>query len=517
MAVTDGVVVWIGQDAAGDALFGGQSTIVDLDGAFVAPAFVDAHVHSTSAGLLLEGLDLTDCRTLADCLRLLREHATANPRTIIWGHGWDESRWPEGRPPTRAEIDAVAAGNPVYLSRIDVHSALVSSALLDQAPEARTAPGFHPDGPLTAQAHHAVRAVARNSIDAAQRRRAQHGFLRHAAAQGIAAVHECAGPDISDPQDLTDLLVLAGTEDLPEVTAYWGELASAGVARRLRVAGLAGDLFVDGALGSRTALLTEPYTDAPDTSGAAYLDSTQIADHLVECTRHGMQAGFHVIGDRATAEVIEGFRRAEAVVGLQALTVRGHRLEHLEMVDAEQAAALSRWGVIASVQPMFDALWGGPDGMYVDRLGATRGIGLNPFATLASAGVSLAFGSDAPVTPIGPWAAVRAAVHHRTPGAGISPRAAFTAHTRGGWRASGASDELTGSLVPGASATYAIWTAGELVAPAADNRIARWSTDPRSRVPRLPNLQPDVDLPVCRATVLRGRAIHDPEGLLPVG
>ncbi|MBY8853546.1 amidohydrolase family protein, partial [Saccharothrix sp. MB29] len=90
---------------------------------------------------------------------------------------------------------------------------------------------------------------------------------------------------------------------------------------------------------------------------------------------------------------------------------------------------------VASVQPLFDHAWGGPDGMYAQRLGVERGTALNPFSRLAAAGMILALGSDAPVTPVDPWAAVKAAVHHRTEGHGISPRAAFNAHTRGGWRA----------------------------------------------------------------------------------
>src|SRR6202011_4325112 len=102
----------------------------------------------------------------------------------------------------------------------------------------------------------------------------------------------------------------------------------------------------------------------------------------------------------------------------------------------------------------------------------------NPLARLAAAGMPLALGSDAPVTPVNPWAAVRAAVHHRTEGFGISPRAAFTAHTRGGWRAAGVDDGVTGTLVPGAPATYAVWEADDLVVAAPDARVQRWSTDP---------------------------------------
>ncbi len=107
------------------------------------------------------------------------------------------------------------------------------------------------------------------------------------------------------------------------------------------------------------------------------------------------------------------------------------------------------------MQPNFDALWGGPDGMYARRLGTDRAGRLNPFALLASQGVALAFGSDAPVTGLDPWATIRAAVNHQTPGSSISARTAFAAATRGGWRACGAGDGPMGSLVPGAPASYA--------------------------------------------------------------
>jgi predicted amidohydrolase YtcJ len=504
MAVTDDTIVWVGQDSVGRALHP-DADVVDLHGAFVAPAFVDAHVHATSAGLLLTGLDLTGCESLESLLDAVREHARED--TLVWGHGWDETRWSEQRPPTRAELDEAAGGVPVYLSRIDVHSALASSALIDLAPGARTADGWSADGPLSRAAHHHVRGAAKDAITALQRREAQRAFLRHAASRGIASVHECAGPDISGLDDLTDLLAL---DEGPEVVGYWGELGAVETARLAGARGLAGDLFVDGALGSRTAALCESYAD-DHARGALYLNAEQIAAHLVECTHTGLQAGFHVIGDAAVAEVVEGFALAEKSVGTPALASRRHRIEHLEMVTAEQAARLASWGVVASVQPLFDAFWGGENGMYVQRLGPERGTLLNPFSQLASAGMILALGSDAPVTPVDPWAAVRAAVHHRTPGFGLSPRAAFTAHTRGGWRAGGVDDGLTGTLVPGAPATYAVWDAADLVVAAPDSRVQRWSTDPRSGVPGLPPLDPDAELPTCLRTVLRGRTIFERE------
>ncbi|CAM3815878.1 amidohydrolase [Kibdelosporangium persicum] len=501
MAVEDGTVVWIGQDGPAKALYP-DAEVVQLDGAFVAPAFVDPHVHSTAAGLQLTGLDLTGCTSLVEMLDALRK---ADGDTV-WGHGWDETAWPERRPPTRAEIDAVAGGRLVYLSRIDVHSALVSSATVDRAPDARGADGWDADGPLSRDAHHHARRVALRSLSAEQRQAAKLAFLQHAGSRGVAAVHECAGPEISGKQDLAEVLDLGRSESLPDVVGYWGEIGAVEVARELGVRGLAGDLFVDGAIGSRTAALHEPYADAP-TTGARYLDAGDIAEHLITCTNASLQAGFHVIGDAAVAAVVDGFAKAEATVGRDALAAARHRLEHVEMVTAEQADRLASWGVIASMQPMFDAAWGGPDGMYVQRLGE-RGTSLNPFAMLARSGVVLAFGSDAPVTPVDPWRSVQAAVHHKTPGFGVSARAAFTAHTRGGWRAAGVDDGVTGVLTPGAPATYAVWETGDLVVAGSDSRVQRWSTDPRSGVPGLPALDPGAELPACVRTVLRGKTIY---------
>jgi predicted amidohydrolase YtcJ len=441
LAVEGDRITWLGRDYPGQVF-----NTVDLNGAYLAPAFVDAHVHATSAGLLRTGLDLTRTESLADLLDAVRDRA--EPDVLLWGHGWDETRWPERRPPTRAELDAAAGATPVYLSRIDVHSALVSAALVELVPGARTAPGWSAEGPLARDAHHQVRRAARDSITPAQRAEAQLAFLRHAASMGIACVHECAGPDISGADDLADLLARSG--DLPRVVGYWGALDDPPPG----VSGLAGDLFVDGALGSRTAALREPYTDRPDTRGALYLDADRIAAHVIACTETGVQAGFHVIGDAAVAEVVTGFQLAEKALGEQALTAARHRLEHLEMVTAEQAAELARLGVVASVQPRFDATWGGRDGMYAERLGPDRGTTLNPFATLAKEGVTMAFGSDAPVTPVDPLATVTAAVEHRTMGQGLDREAAFAAHTWGGWAAA---REPGGVLEVGAPATFAVW------------------------------------------------------------
>ncbi|MFH8801473.1 amidohydrolase [Streptomyces sp. NPDC017936] len=504
MVVERGQVAWVGSEGAADAFADGVDEVVDLDGALVTPAFTDAHVHTTSTGLALTGLDLSAAPSLEAALDRVREFAAARPRDeVLLGHGWDASRWPGGRPPTRAELDEATGGRPLYLSRIDVHSAVVTTALLDLTPGLGAA-NARPDGPLTADAHHTVRAAAFAAVTAEQRAEAQRTALAHAASLGIGSVHECGGPEISSEDDFTSLLRLAAEETGPRVVGYWAEQDVA-KARDLGALGAAGDLFVDGALGSHTACLHTPYTDA-DHTGTAYLSADDVAAHVVACAEAGLQAGFHAIGDAAVTAVVDGARAAAEKIGLARVRAGRHRVEHAEMLAPETIAAFAELGLTASVQPAFDALWGGEDGMYAQRLGAERARTLNPFAALLRAGVPLAFGSDSPVTPLDPWGTVRAAAFHRTPEHRVSVRAAFTAHTRGGWRAAGRDD--AGVLVPGAPADYAVWRTDELVVQAPDDRVARWSTDPRSGTPGLPDLSPGTDLPVCLRTVVGGRTVY---------
>ncbi|GFG95729.1 hypothetical protein MTIM_16080 [Mycobacterium timonense] len=509
MAVRGGVIAWLGSDEVGRNMFP-DAEIEDVDGGFVAPGFVDSHIHLTATGLTLSGLDLRQAGSRAQCVQMVADYAAAHPGQPVWGHGWDETAWPDNTPPATSDLDAVLGDRPAYLARVDVHSAAASTGLRRLVAELPAAAGFSAERPLAGDAHHLVRAVARDLLTPGQLADARAAALNAAAAAGIVAVHECAGPQIGG---IDDWLQLRDLDHGVEVIGYWGEpVRTAAQARELMAAtgarGLAGDLFVDGAIGSRTAWLHEPYADAPDRTGTCYLDADAVTAHVRACTEAEITAGFHVIGDAAVATVVDAFERVAADLGPVAVARCGHRLEHVEMITAGQATKLGHWGVLASVQPNFDALWGGPDGMYARRLGAERGSRLNPFALLASQGVPLALGSDAPVTGFDPWLSVRAAVNHRTSGSAVSARAAFAAATRGGWRAAGVRDGNAGTLTPGAPASYAIWDAGALEVHAPRDTVQRWSTDPRSRVPALPRLDPNDALPRCRRTVHRGAVIH---------
>jgi predicted amidohydrolase YtcJ len=489
MLVRDGRIVWLG--AAQDAP--GADEVVELGGALVTPAFVDAHVHCTDTGLALSGLDLSSARSARDVLDAVAVFSAAKPvSAVVHGHGWDESTWSDQRPPSADELDKAAQGRRVYLSQASVHSAVCSAALLAAAPSVAAEPGYDASGWVREQAHHVVRAVALGSLTAAQRAAAQRTALARAAAVGIAAVHECGGPGTSSEADFTGVLALSGA-GLPQVFGYWGELMGAAKARELGAVGAGGDLYADGALGSRTAHVSSPYLDGPG-CGAGFVTAEQVTAHLVDCVEQAVQGGFHAIGDAAIGTVLDGFAGAARRLGVDRLRQGRHRIEHVELADRVMIARMVEFGVVASVQPVFDRLWGGAGRMYEQRLGLARALASNPIGPMRGVGVALAFGSDAPVTPLGPWGAVAAAATHANPAYRLGVRSAFAAHTRGGWRA--VHRDGVGVLAPGAPATFAVWDTPAGV----DGGLPVLVAGPD---------EPEPALPVCRRTVLHGQTIFE--------
>jgi predicted amidohydrolase YtcJ len=299
-------------------------------------------------------------------------------------------------------------------------------------------------------------------------------------------------PSIGGEDDLTALLALPGADRLPEVYGYWGELGGAAKARDLGALGAGGDLFADGALGSRTAHLRQPYTDEPGSAGHGYVTAAQVAEHLVGCTEHEIQGGFHAIGDAAIGTVLAGFALAAARVGLDRLRARRHRIEHVEMVDKALIGGLVEFGVVASMQPAFDRLWGGTDRMYALRLGRT-----GPWRPTRSrrwpASAWRWRSAPTPGDAAGPVGVGAGRVQPPQPQPAADVRQAFAAHTRGGWRA--VHRDGDGVLAPGAPATLAVWDgAGEL------HRGLPALTDGPDGAPP--------PKPTCRLTVLRGTAIY---------
>lgn len=531
LLVDDGVVAWVGSEDTAAGLAARADRVVDLDGALVAPGFVDAHVHTLETGLSLESVDLsaagapTRAATLdgvaAGGRRL--DDVDGAGEEVLLAFGWDEQQWDDRRPPTRGELDAAAGGRPVYAAHADAGHAVVSTSLAARAGLDRLT-GWDDSGLVVGEALSVARRVA-HTLPPRRRTRAYRVALERAARLGIVAVHEMSAPHTDTRDGLRELAALSQHELVPQVVAYRGELVgTADDARALLaelpfLAGIGGDINVDGSLASRTAALRLPYADLTrdtacggigahdDGHGLLYLNAEEIGAHVHACSTVGIQGGFHVVGDRAMDKLVHGLEVAATAHGPGPLRAARHRVEHALFVDAAALAALLLYGVSLSVQPAWAAAWGGPGGMWATRLGAARAGNMAPVADLVGAGIPVAFGSDAPVTALDPWQAVRAAVWHDDESQRVTGRAAFRAHAAGGWRLAGLEAGGAGELVVGAPAHLAVWKAESYGVH--ERGRPSWEPAPTRRDPLLPSLHPDVAPPVCLQTVRAGVAIHD--------
>ena len=364
MVVDGDTVAWVGSEQAATSIADGTMEIIDLHGALLAPGFVDSHVHLTETGLALAGVRLSSTGSARE---LLDAVASAPGTGAILGHGWDETTWKDPTLPTLDELDRAGRGRAVYLSRIDVHSALVSSALVSGAGLGGL-DGFTGSALVVRAAHTAARSAARN-FDDPTRRGFQEAALREAASNGYVALAEMSAPHICHPDDLRMATSWNQEGGSPLILPYWGELASSEEnARQILeglgtpVLGLAGDLNIDGSIGSRTAALTSDYADAPGSRGNLYVSVSEAASHLAACSTLGIQAGFHIIGDAGLAAALDALDAAAAEVGEQRIRAAGHRFEHVELADQESVDRLAQYSVTVSVQPGFDAAWGRPGG-----------------------------------------------------------------------------------------------------------------------------------------------------------
>lgn len=468
-------ILWTGSDprAAPPA-----EHVLDVGSAWVTPAFVDAHVHATATGLGLRGIDLRGAGSAAECVQRIRDHAAQHPSGVLIGHGWDSFGWPEQRPLHAADLDVAAPDRRVLLSRVDGHSSVVDRQTLAELPLNRLdgvdrdqqgrVTGWLVEEASEAARRHIIDALPEDQLDAA--RQATCG---HAAALGIGSIHEMGHPGLSSLDDARAWR----TGDWPlDVQVWWAELdVQRALGHGLRPGG---DLFLDGSIGSCTAAVSAGYPDG--STGLLFHTDEEVAAFFHTATSCGVGAGVHAIGDRAIEQAIGALEAAAAVCGPDAVRRCRHRIEHVELPTVLQVQRMATLGVVASMQPAFDAAWGGPDGLYAERFGTACATVSNPLRWFVDAGADLAFGSDSTVTAMDPWGGVLAAEQHRG-GLSMNRSAALAASTLGG-RFVAAQDDV-GPLTPGMRADLAVW-----------------STDPLA--------QEDPRAAVCVSTLVRGRPAH---------
>ena len=408
------------------ALASADARVVDLEGRTALPGLEDAHLHLCMHGMSLSQIDLGGAASLEAALERVQQAAGSEAGSgWLRGAGWDHNLWPHPVPPTRHDLDRVVSDRPVALDSKDHHSLWVNSLALQEAGvdgssadppggQIRRDASGQPTGILSENARARIDAVI-PPPDRQGWRQAARAALADCARYGITAVHSCEGPE--------SFRALAELEQAGELTVrVWhmlplrclDEAVALGLrtgygSTRLRIGHV--KMFADGALGSGTAEMLAPYEGQPDNHGVAATDTQTLLEAVRLAGHHGLASAIHAIGDAANRRVLDIYERlaeelAQAESELHSLR---QRIEHVQLLSAEDLPRLAALRVIASMQPIHAV----HDRVMAERQWGARCRYAYAWRDLLASGAHLALGTDAPVEGLDPMPGLYAAISRR--------------------------------------------------------------------------------------------------------
>jgi predicted amidohydrolase YtcJ len=431
---------------------------IDLGGACVVPAFADCHVHLTDTGYMAGARDLGNVRSAAEFEA--RIAALPRERFVVAG-GYDESRWLDGACAGAQPLDAHLPDVFALCVRVDGHSCLVNRKTLaylrldaQLAGLERDAAGT-PTGRLFLEANWLAQSRFFAQLPAGERGAAERRAAELALREGAVHLHvQLVGFESRDAYaaEIEALRSLPGLKIYPKICERDPALA-----RSFGLPFIGGDVFLDGSIGSGTAAVTTPYCNAPFSDGAGScgrlaLDDAAVSAYFGEAERLGVSAGVHAIGDRAIEQCVATWER---VLGGKPSPRNRHFIEHFELATPAQVARCAHLGIYLSMQPQFDADWGGDGGMYESRLGTQRMRAMNALGSASRAGAVLCGGDDSPVCRLSPLAGMAAACAHHTARERLGPLQALTMYTYDAARL-GHAEAHAGALAPGYDADFVV-------------------------------------------------------------
>lgn len=462
-----------------------EAEIIDLAGAVMFPGFTDAHAHLLGIGEREMTLNLEGTASIDELVtRTEAELQGKPPGAVLEGRGWIETGWPEGRMPSAADLDPVSPDNPVIFIRADGHALVANTAALAAAgiSDATRDPAggkFERDahgratGILIDTAMSAVRAM-RSQPDEYAITEAYGTGARLYASRGWTGLHNMSVP----PEHAMLMQRLSNEGRLPQRIHNAFDATGMGLASRQEyetplITNRSVKLYMDGALGSRGALLIQPYADRPETSGLALMAPGELEALMDEAAAADVQLAIHAIGDLANRRILDAFE-----AGGHGAAARW-RIEHTQLLHPDDIARVATSGLIPSMQPSHAI---GDLHFAPSRVGLARLRGAYAWSSLIGAGAIIAGGSDAPVEVGSPLIEFYAAVARRDlsgfSGEGWHPEEALTRQQALKlftlWPAYAAfrEDDL-GTIEPGKLADFTIFDRDLMTIPEADILTAK--------------------------------------------
>jgi len=415
-------IIAVGTDADIDVLIDDDTEVISVPGSMLVPGFIDTHVHFISSGSGLASVQLRDAATPDEFSVRIGEFAnTIKPGEWIKYGDWDHTLW-GGELPRRDWIDEVTPDNPVWVSRLDGHMALANSLALELAGVDADSPDIdggtivrYEDGRPTGVLKDNAMMLVDGAIpeaSASQLDREAMAAMNHVAGNGVTSVHDMSGwqslATYRRAENRGDLITrIYSVVPLRSWERLRDETESRGTGNEwLRIGGLKG--FMDGSLGSHTAAMLDPFTDAPEDKGFLINELDDMREWITGADAAGLQVMVHAIGDSAIRDLLDIYLD---VVDTNGERDRRFRMEHAQHIAPEDIERFAVQEVIASMQP-YHAI---DDGRWAEEvIGPERGKTTYAFRSLINAGARVTFGSDWSVAPATPIEGIYAAVTRRT-------------------------------------------------------------------------------------------------------
>ncbi len=427
LAIKGNRILKVGSSSEMERVTGDSTKVINLEGAFVMPGFSDSHTHFLDGGFSLSNVQLREAKTPDDFASRIEYLAQElGEGAWILNGNWDHQQFDPPELPKKEWIDPVTPNNPVCVNRHDGHMVLVNSVALKIAGISKDTPT--PDGgeilrdPRTGEPTGILKDTAMDLVTEhipeptlEEKMGAIEAALKRANSFGVTSIHDMSNTsnfevyrELSDQKKLTARLYVyipISAIDLltgPEKRAFPQN-------DFLKIAGLKG--FVDGSLGSSTALFFDSYLDDPSKRGLLVADMFPegiMEKRLTAADQAGLQVAVHAIGDEANHIILDLF---EKVMEKNEKRDRRWRIEHAQHLIPEDFERFGKLRVIASVQP-YHAI---DDGRWAEqKIGRERSRHTYAFRSLLESGAVFACGSDWPVAPINPLTGIYAAVTRRT-------------------------------------------------------------------------------------------------------
>ncbi len=433
--------------------------IIDANGASVVPGFIDSHFHVIGTAMSREWINFSDSRSFDDIREKIQLVQKQGNRKAIIGAGLDSNKLTEARLPDRKDLDEICSDIPVAIYSQDYHILMLNThgILYYKAPFTLSGVELDesgmPTGIFSKKSGAKLDITITNSIPDESIENSIKNLVPELASLGLTTIAAMEGGNMNyDYDSYKDAqLLLKNQKSYPVDFVVYYQTTEISLVKRLGLKQIGGTIYLDGTLGAHTAALSEPYTDMPNKKGMLLIDQDELNSFVCDCMQNDLQVSLDAIGDCAVESALIAFEYAQGLYGKKDTR---SRIEHAVLVTEEQMKRANRLGVVLSMQPSYEGHWGGPDGMYAQRLGA-RWRKTNAFRDIIDHGVQTCAGSDSDVTDPNPMKGIHWAVNHPNKDQRISVYEAVKMYTKSGAYGLFMEDKK-GSIAPGLKADIVI-------------------------------------------------------------